>query len=233
MLDFAPFAALTFDCYGTLIDWETGLLNSLRPVLAAHRVRLSDEAILGNYAEFEETAQRGDYRPYKEILQTVVQQFGSRFGFAPDEAERNILVSQFDAWRPFPDTAAALHTLSQRFSLNIVSNIDDDLFAITAQHLPVPFANIITAQQVGSYKPAPRHFEAAIERIGLPKERILHVAQSLFHDIAPTNALGFTNVWVNRAKARHGFGATRPALAHPDLEVPDLQTLADYAVGKS
>jgi 2-haloacid dehalogenase len=108
----------------------------------------------------------------------------------------------------------------------IISNVDDDLFARSARKLPVEFHDVITAQQVGSYKPDLRNFRFALDRLTTPAEQILHVAQSLFHDIEPATSIGLTTVWVNRRHNRPGFGATPPASATPALEVPDLQTLA-------
>ena len=122
-----------------------------------------------------------------------------------------------------------MRALHSRYRLAIVSNVDDDLFAATALRLGVAFDWIVTAQQARSYKPASANFQLALERIGLPRERVLHVAQSLYHDIAPANALGLASVWVNRRHGRAGGGATPAATATPDLEVPDLQTLARAA----
>jgi 2-haloacid dehalogenase len=120
----------------------------------------------------------------------------------------------------------ALKYLKERYKLAVISNIDDDLFAHSARHLGVPFDWVITAEQVESYKPSLNNFEKAIEIIGAPRGEILHVAQSLYHDIAPAKELGLANVWVNRRHNLKGYGATYPADAVPDLEVPDLATLA-------
>jgi 2-haloacid dehalogenase len=155
--------------------------------------------------------------------------FGERLGFVPSADERAALAASVGDWPPFPDTVEALQALADRFQLVILSNIDDDLFALSARHLGVAFAAIVTAQQVGSYKPDPRNFRALLARLDTAPDRVLHVAQSLFHDIAPANALGLTTVWVNRRHDRPGSGATPPATARPDLEVPDLRTLAHHA----
>lgn len=218
--------ALTFDCYGTLVDWETGILAALRPVLARHAVSLSDEAIIEAYGRFEAQLEAGTYRRYRDVLNGVVRQFGAEYGFEPTEEEANALVASFGQWKPFPDTVPALQALKGRFKLVILSNVDDDLFALTAAQLQVPFDDVITAQQVGSYKPALRNFETAIERIGLPKEQTLHVGASPYHDIVPAKTLGLAAVWVNRWQGKGGIGATAPTPAPPDLEVPDLKTLA-------
>lgn len=229
MLDFDHFTHLTFDCYGTLIDWERGILTALRPVLARHGITLSDDAILERYGELESAGERGPYRPYREVLATVMDGFGAGLGFVPSADERAALAASVSDWPPFPDTVEALRVLAERFQLVILSNIDDDLFALSARHLGVAFAAVVTAQQVGSYKPDPRNFRTLLARLDTAPDRVLHVAQSLYHDIAPANALGLTTVWVNRRHDRPGSGATPPAAAHPDLEVPDLRTLAHLA----
>jgi len=230
MLDFDRFTHLTFDCYGTLIDWERGILAALRPILARHGAGLTDDQILERYGELEAAAEAGPYQTYRAVLATVMNGLGARLGFTPTAEERTALADSVGDWPPFPDTVAALQALGSRYRLVILSNIDDDLFARSARHLPVEFAAVITAQQVGSYKPNPRHFHVALDRLGVPVDRVLHVAQSLFHDIAPARALGLTTVWVNRRHDRPGFGATPPATAQPDLEVPDLRTLAELSV---
>lgn len=226
MLDFNQHRVLIFDCYGTLIDWERGILNASRPVLARHGVTLSDDEALELFGELESAAERGPYLPYREVLTVVLAGFAERLDFALADDERLALADSVGDWPPFPDTVEGLRALARRYQLVILSNIDDRLFALSAQHLKVEFAQVITAQQVGSYKPNPRNFEVALERVGVPKEQVLHVAQSLFHDIEPANALGLTTVWVNRRHDRPGSGATPIASAQPDLEVPDLQTLA-------
>lgn len=228
-LDYGAFEALTFDCYGTLIDWETGLLSALRPLVAQHGKSIADHALLELYGELEAQLEAGPYQHYREILRAVVRGLGERLGFEPSAAEADSLPASLGGWPPFPDTVAALRRLKSRYQLAIISNTDDDLFAATAKRLVVPFDFITTAQQVGSYKPARNNFLRALGRIGKPKERLLHCAQSLFHDIAPTHALGITNVWVNRRHGKAGAGATHPAAVAPDLEVPDLKTLADLA----
>jgi 2-haloacid dehalogenase len=229
MLDFDRFTYLTFDCYGTLIDWERGILAALRPVLDCHGIAISDDAALELYGELESAVEAGPYLPYRDLLATVMDGFGERLGFVPSADERAALAVSVGDWPPFPDTVEALRALADRFRLVILSNIDDDLFALSARHLGVAFAAVITAQQVGSYKPDPRNFDALLARLDTTPDRVLHVAQSLFHDIAPANALGLTTVWVNRRHDRPGSGATPPAMARPDLVVPDLRTLAHLA----
>lgn len=227
MLNFDQYKVLTFDCYGTLVDWESAIRAAVRPVLATHQVGISDEALLADYGAFEAEAESGLYQCYRDVLHQVLRKFGEKYGFDCSDTEASLLPDTFDTWQPFPDTVAALQSLKQRYRLVILSNTDDDLFAITAKHLQVPFDDVITAQQVGSYKPSHRNFEVAMERVAVPKEQILHVAQSLYHDIVPTNALGIANVWVNR----YGAVTGKQSSAQPNLEVPDMQTLASLAQG--
>ncbi|HET8947825.1 MAG TPA: haloacid dehalogenase type II [Candidatus Polarisedimenticolia bacterium] len=229
MLPFDRFEALTFDCFGTLVDWESGILEALLPVVQRHRVEADAEHLLRLYAEAESDLEAGPYLPYTEVLGRVMVRVGQALGFEPSAEERGRLARSLPAWPLFPDTVPSLATLARRFRLAIVSNVDDDLFAGVARRLTVPFDAVITAQQVRSYKPAPAHFLRALKTLRLPTERVLHVAQSRFHDIAPASALGFTTVWVNRRSGRAGSGATPEGGAIPDLEVPDLATLARAA----
>ena len=230
MLDFSEFEYLTFDCYGTLIDWESGILCTVRPILAAHGIVASDDEILRLYGEFEAEAEAGEFQIYRQILEGVVRAFGQRLGFVPSVAEVQSLPRSLAQWQPFPDTLGALHRLHSRFRLAVISNVDSDLFAATAKLLEVPFDAVITAQEVGSYKPALNNFHRALQRIGRPHQKILHVAQSLYHDIAPARTLGLKCVWVNRRAEQSGPGATKPATAVPDLEVPSLAALAQLAL---
>ncbi len=226
MLNFDRFEVLTFDCYGTLIDWETGLWDALGPILADHRVTVSPDRALELYGALETEAERGPYQDYRSVLRTVLEGLGSRLGFTPTPAERERFAASVKDWPAFPDSPRALQALKTKYKLAIVSNIDDDLFAFSAKKLQVEFDWIVTAQQVGTYKPSPNNFRVAFERIGVPPSRILHVAQSLYHDIAPARSLALASVWVNRRHGKAGSGATPPAQAQPDLEVPDLQSLA-------
>jgi 2-haloacid dehalogenase len=232
MLDFSQFEYLTFDCYGTLINWEAGILGAMRPVLSAHGVEISDEDALGLYGKCEAEGESGEYKTYRRILEGVMEAFGQRLGFSPTVAEMQSLPESLANWLPFPDTVEALRRLGTRYQLAIISNVDDDLFAPTRQRLQVSFDPIITAQQARSYKPSLNNFGVALQRIGRPKEKILHVAQSLYHDVAPTRELGWKNVWVNRRKNQPGPGATIAANIKPDLEVASLEALADLAAAR-
>jgi 2-haloacid dehalogenase len=225
VLNFDVFDLLTFDCYGTLIDWETGIWDTLGPILANHRIATSRSQALVLFGEFESQAESGEYHEYKAVLRLVLEGIGARLGFTPTTTELRHFCESVMDWPAFPDSSRALQALRTKYKLAIISNIDDDLFAFSARRLQVQFDFVITAQQAQSYKPSLNNFRLAFGRIGLPPSKILHVAQSLFHDVAPAKALGLSTVWVNRRQGKDGFGATPPAVATPDLEVPDLQTL--------
>jgi 2-haloacid dehalogenase len=220
-------AILTFDCFGTLIDWEQGILSALRPILHSRSVTLEDEEILQRFAVLEARAEAGPYQPYREVLGEVLVRLGSQLGYEASPAERDQLASSVPDWPPFADTGPVLQALSAHFKLAVITNCDTDLFLATARQLPVEFSEIVTAEQVGSYKPAARNFEVAFDRLRVSRDRILHVAQSLYHDIAPARELGLTTVWVNRRWDKPGSGATPPAEAKPAYEVRDLYELAE------
>jgi 2-haloacid dehalogenase len=230
MLDFTRFQVLTFDCYGTLIDWETGIFGALRPILTAHGRTVTDAELLEFYSELELQAEQREFRPYREVLKSVVRGFGDRLGFVPSKSEVRSLPESLANWLPFPDTVAALRKLKSRYQLAITSNVDDDLFAATARRLEVQFDHVITAQQARAYKPSLRVFKLAQERIGVQPTQWLHVAQSVYHDVVPAKSLGIATVWVNRPSPRPGAGAAKAASAQPDLEVHSLKALADLAL---
>lgn len=230
MLDFNRFELLTFDCYGTLIDWETGILSTLHRILSAHCKKIDDATLLRLYGDFEQFSEQGAFHPYREVLQSVVGQFGKEFGFIPTAAEARSLPDSLAHWKPWPDTGAALRQLKTRFRLAILSNVDDDLLAGTRPQLGVEFDEVITAQQAQAYKPSLKVFEMALTRVNAPAHRVLHVAQSIFHDVIPAQALGLATVWVNRPSARPGVGAVKTAEAKPDLTVSSLAELAATAV---
>ena len=226
MLDLRQFFVLTFDCYGTMIDWETGIFSALRPILAAHKKELADPDLLQLYAELELEAERGEYVKYWDVLSSVVRGFGERLGFRPSQAEERALPESLAKWQPFPDTVEALRKLKQRYQLAVISNIDDDLFARSAPKLGVTFDYVTTAQQARCYKPGKKIFELAQERMRVPTDKWLHVGQSIYHDVIPAHAMGLATVWVNRPSPRTGAGATKAASAKPNLEVASLAELA-------
>jgi 2-haloacid dehalogenase len=227
-IDFSSFDVLTFDCYGTLIDWENGLLAALRPALGGAD-DVGDEQLLERYARHEAELEAGDYLPYREVLATGVRRLGDELGIAVGDAQAQAFGESVGDWPAFPDSATALARLAGRFRLAAITNCDDDLFAASAEKLGSPFTWTITAQQARSYKPSERNFELAFETIRVPRERILHVAQSLFHDHVTAKRLGMTSVWIDRRHDREGSGATPPAKAQPDGRFPDMGSFAAAA----
>ena len=228
-LDFSRFRVISFDCYGTLIDWETGIFSALRPILARHKVEISDGELLKLYGELEAEAESDPYVSYREVLQSVVRGLGVRLGFVPSTQEQDSLPDSVANWLPFADTVSALRRLKAKYELAIISNIDDNLFAATAPRLQVEFDSVITAGQARAYKPSLKVFELAGKRIGIPREQWLHAGQSIYHDVAPARSLGIATVWVNRPSARPNVGAVVPASGQADLEVSSLQALAELA----
>lgn len=229
MLNWNEFRVLTFDCYGTLIDWESGILNALKPVFIGHQVKISQDDALELFGELETTEERA-YKRYRIVLENVLRKMGTRLGFAPNQYQVDSFAQSVADWQPFPDTVDALFALKQKYKLCILSNVDDDLFAYSAKKLQVAFDDVITAQQCGSYKPSLNNFRIAEKRVGVPKTQWLHVAQSLFHDIAPAKQMGLHTVWVNRRWDKPGSGATLPTTATPDVEVRSLAELVQRII---
>jgi 2-haloalkanoic acid dehalogenase type II len=209
---------ITFDCYGTLIDWETGIFGAFQRVGAP----VERATLLGAYAEEEVAVEAMEWRPYREVLAEVARRLGARFGFeVPDEGR--FLAKSLPDWDPFPDTNEALDRLRRGgYELGLLSNTDDDLLTATRGHLPVKFDVIVTAEQVRSYKPAHGHFVRARELVG--ERPWIHAAQSYLHDIVPARELGIDHAWVNRAAQMPLGGGTAA------LEVKTLSELADAIV---
>jgi 2-haloacid dehalogenase len=227
MLDFSRFEYLSFDCYGTLIDWESGILGYLLPLLRDKGCKVSGEEILRLYSEFEPRQQEAPYRSYREVLASVVRDLARELGVHVSAKEAGGFAESIRGWEPFSDTVPALARLKSGYKLAVLSNIDDDLFAFTAPKLQVELDFVVTAQQAQGYKPSLRNFEMLLDRLGVKKERLLHVAESLYHDVVPARALGIAAVWVNRRQGK--AAATRLVSAHPDLEVQTVAALADLA----
>ncbi len=232
-LDVDRFEALTFDCYGTLIDWEAGLLDAFRPILAAHDVTLDDEELLVRYAAHEARLEAGPYLRYRALLAEALRGVATELGFEPTDEEAAAFGGSVVDWPAFPDSPAALERLARRFKLGVLTNCDGDLFAASHARLGVAFDWIVTAEQVGSYKPSEANFGALFDRLaadGVARDRILHVAQSLYHDHAPAKRLGMTTVWIDRRQGRAGPGATPPSDAVPDATYPSMAAFAAEAV---
>ncbi len=205
----AQIKALTFDCYGTLVDWEHGLLSALRPILERGACHPSNEHILHAFAEAEREVESGAYMPYREVCAEVARLVAHRFAVTLAPGEERALAESIARCPAFAETPGALRELKPRFRLGVLSNIDDDLFALTEPKLGVPLDLLVTAQGVRSYKPGPAHFEAALQRLGLRAGEVLHVAESRYHDVGPARALGFRTAWVNRKGGGYSGGYSR------------------------
>ena len=230
----SDFSALTFDCYGTLIDWESGILAALRPWTAAHGVEIDDEALLTAFGRAESRREAADpTAPYPRILAGVLEDLAGELGATASPEETAAFGDSVKDWPAFPDSPEALAYLKRHYKLVIVSNVDRASFRHSNTRLGVTFDAIVTADDAGAYKPAPNHFRLALAQlaeIGVPKDQVLHVAQSLDHDHVPAKQLGLHTMWVNR-RATHGQdgGATPapPVPVTPDGEVPTLAALVD------
>lgn len=230
-MNFHSFNYMSFDVHGTLIDWETGIVQSLRPILRNHNLEWSDNQILEAFARNESIVQQPPYLTYRAVLSGVLERIGEQNDFHPTPDDLQSFSSSVPDWPAFPDSAESLRLLKERYRLGVITNCDDDLFAASNQKLGVEFDFIVTAEQARAYKPNRRPFELAFERIGGDRTKLLHVAQSMFHDHEPAKSLGLTTVWINRRHGKPGLGATPAASALPDLEVPDLRQLVAHVVG--
>jgi 2-haloalkanoic acid dehalogenase type II len=232
-MDLTDYDALSFDCYGTLIDWEAGLAAVLGPWARRQQLELSDEELLAAYSGHEALVE--EERPglvYADVLSESFRRTARDLGVDLSEDEAAALGSSVPDWPAFPDSADALARLKRHYRLIILSNVDRAGFAGSNRRLGVEFDAIVTAQDVGSYKPNPANFDALLTRIdelGVPRARLLHVAQSLFHDHVPAKAKGLPTVWINRRHDRAGWGATpAPAVGvQPDAEFPTMAAFAD------
>jgi 2-haloacid dehalogenase len=232
-VSFSDFEALSFDCYGTLIDWEAGILGALRPWADAHELAISDEELLAAYSIAESEAEVTHPTDlYPQILARSMRGVGAVLGVPVGDAEAEALAVSVPDWPAFPDSPEALARLARRYKLIILSNVDRASFAGSNKRLGVTFTSILTAQDIGSYKPSPRNFEALgaeTARLGIAPGRLLHVAQSLFHDHVPAKAAGLPTVWIDRRHAKAGWGATPEPQAPvtPDWTFTSMGAFAD------
>jgi 2-haloacid dehalogenase len=215
-MQLGKFKVLTFDCYGTLIDWETGIFNALGPLLAKLLDRISREAALETFARHEsEQEAETPAMIYSDLLVAVHRRLAREWGVAVAEADHLAFGRSVGDWPAFPDSSAGLRYLKKHYKLVILSNVDRASFSESNKRLGVEFDAVYTAQDIGSYKPNPRNFAFMIEKLaaqGYRKQDILHTAQSLFHDHAPANFAGLASAWIDRRHDQQGWGATmRPA----------------------
>jgi 2-haloacid dehalogenase/putative hydrolase of the HAD superfamily len=216
----ADFDLITFDCYGTLIDWEAGIVKAVQSAAALDGFAVEPGEIIAAYMAEEPGVESERYRPYRDVLAETARRVAARLGWQIPPNSADFLPASLPDWPPFPDTNSALERLARHFQLGILSNIDDDLLAATRRHFTVVFGLMVTAEQVKSYKPAPAHFNEA--RARTEGTRWLHAAQSYFHDVVPACRLNIPVVWVNRKGDRPSQGGPRPT-----YEVRNLAELAD------
>jgi len=227
------FAALTFDCYGTLIDWESGILAALAPWRQRTGLALKDEALLTLFSEVESTIEAE--RPtllYSDLLAATLKEMGQRSNAPATEAEATAFGQSVKDWPAFPDSAEALAYLKQHYKLAILSNVDRASFAHSARKLGQTFDLVVTAEDVGSYKPALKHFEVGLARLaakGIAKSKVLHTAQSLFHDHVPAKKMGLASFWIDRRAGKAGTGATKPPPEQvtPGWTAPSLAAMVE------
>jgi 2-haloalkanoic acid dehalogenase type II len=237
--DLRDFDALSFDCYGTLIDWEAGIADVLTGWAAKRRLELGSEALLELYASHETTAESEHPTDlYPDILARSMRALGGELGSEVTDEDAHALAVSVPDWPAFSDSHAALSSLATHYKLIILSNVDKASFSASKAKLGVEFTSVLTAEDIGSYKPDARNFDALkaeANRQGVADGRLLHVAQSLFHDHIPAQRAGLPTVWINRRHARRGWGATPPppAPVTPDWEFPSMSAFAAAAPGQS
>jgi 2-haloacid dehalogenase len=227
------FKVLSFDCYGTLIDWESGLWAALQPLIEASRTTIARDAALETFGilESEQQSQMPNLL-YRDVLARVHAKLAAQWGAPPDEAKDKTFGTSIGNWPAFPDSAQALAYLKRHYKLVILSNVDRQSFAISNKKLGVTFDAIRTAEDIGSYKPNPKNFEdliATVRALGHDKSEILHTAQSLFHDHAPAEHIGLARCWINRrGDSGAASGATKAVAVMPklDFEFPTLAAMA-------
>lgn len=206
------FKALTFDCYGTLIDWESGMIDALKPLTRRVGRGLSRNEILEAHARHEASQQRWTPgKRYSDLLAAVHKRLAEEWGVVASHEECVAYGKSVKDWPAFADSADALRYLKSHYKLIILSNVDNESFSFSNKKLGVDFDAIYTAQDIGSYKPSERNFDYMLEKLGtirLAKGQILHTAESMFHDHAPANRLGLASCWIYRRHADQGFGAT-------------------------
>jgi 2-haloalkanoic acid dehalogenase type II len=231
--DFAPIAVLSFDCYGTLIDWERGILTALAEHVPASLFDGKTEAILRAFAKAESAEERRTPgKPYPLILEATYLRMSAELGWPAELAAAQAFGSSVGDWPAFADTTEALRRLQKRFRLAVLSNVDHGSFARSERLLGVSFDLVVTAFDVGTYKPNPRNFHMLLERLDgmdLRKDQLLHVAQSLYHDHVPAQALGLPTCWIDR-RGGQGGGATREAVVTPTMTFGSLKAFADTAL---
>lgn len=226
----SDFTTLTFDCYGTLIDWESGIYSALQPLFKSANFSADKESTLAQYSQTEARIQAEQPNlPYSDLLRLVHETMADSLGIRTSKSEHRAFADSIRNWLAFSDSAPSLHHLQEHFKLVILSNVDRRGFALSNKYLQVEFDAIFTAEDIGAYKPSPGNFQYMLdqlESLGIPRSEILHVAQSLFHDMVPATGLGLATCWIDRRAGQPGSGAT-PLVENPPKTDMRFISLAD------
>ena len=210
------FKWITFDCYGTLVDWESGMRSAFAPIFKTHGLEARPD-LTNKYIQYELLVERREYRPYRQVLgESSRLLFKNDYNVDLSDDEAAALFRSLPDWEPFPEAAAALRRLKDRYKIAVLSNIDDDLLDISLKRLGVAFDDTITAQQVRSYKPVNTHWKEALTRFCSEPEDLFHVGASSMHDVLPAKQLGIACAWINRTGER-AFASTAADVILPDL----------------
>jgi 2-haloacid dehalogenase len=237
MPDFTRYRALSFDCYGTLIDWETGIRQALQPWAATRRVEAGTDELLDAFGAHENVIQsESPALAYPLVLAESLRRIGADLGVEVSDAEADEFGASVGDWPAFADSASALRRLHERYRLIILSNVDRASFARSNRRLGVTFDLVLTAEDIGSYKPNPANFDrllADLGTLGVERDQLLHVAQSLFHDHAPAQRIGLASVWIDRYGTPAGTGASPHSDIRTDWRYTSLADFTDAALADS
>lgn len=230
MIDWSQVRALSFDCYGTLIDWERGILEALAPWVS----RFGTAKVLAGFGAVEPDLEHAHPSwPYRQVVAEVHRQMARELGLPVDDDAATRFAETVSQWPPFPDTVPALRRLKSRFQLFILSNVDEASITGSLKQLEVPFDGVFTAEQIGSYKPNPRNFDFLLAQLsarGIEPHQVIHIAQSLYHDHGPAQAAGLKTVWIDRTSGRPGAARLPKPLPHFNLRFETLTDLAARVV---
>ena len=230
-MQLTDFAVLSFDCYGTLVDWESGIISALTPLTNKLSSPLSRDSILEAHARCESSRQAATPdRLYSDLLSDVYGDLAREWNVDATADECEAYSNSVKDWPAFSDSAESLRYLKEHYKLVILSNVDNASFAGSAKRLGIEFDAVYTAEDIGSYKPSPKNFEYMLERlmdVGHPKDEILHTAESLFHDHVPANSAGLTSCWIYRRHGQSGFGATMKPEVTPRIDFR-FDSLSDF-----
>lgn len=219
---------ISFDCYGTLIDWETGLTGVLGELARKHNTTVSDIQLLNDYSQFEPEAESGAFKNYRRVLQIVMRAFGQKYNWTLSQHESGILGDTLPFWPLFADTQQCIELLKDDFKIGIISNVDDDLIQQTLENGGLKVDFVTTAEESRAYKPSAEPFRRALQKYKCEPGEVLHCGCSPYHDIGTAHSLGMATAWINRRMGKEGSGATPAGKAEPDYTFSSLLELTGY-----